>query len=65
MPIYEYQCQNCQEDFEIFVRSFSQEYTPICPKCESGDVKKCISLFAGSSGDCDDCTVTSCPTGAT
>jgi len=43
MPIYDVECQNCNEVTEfIKVRSFD---TPICKKCGSRDVKVIVSLF--------------------
>ena len=55
MPIYEYRCEECDEPFEVFVRSSSsQKADPTCPKCGSQKVKKAVSLFgvggAGISG---------------
>lgn len=42
MPIYEYQCQDCQELFERLCVSGDDE--PIrCPKCGSVDTKKLLS----------------------
>ncbi len=32
MPIYEYQCQKCQNIFEVFHR-IDEEVNPACPKC--------------------------------
>jgi putative FmdB family regulatory protein len=45
MPIYEYRCTECGENFEKFVRSAAQQETLTCPKCRSPQVKKAISLF--------------------
>jgi putative FmdB family regulatory protein len=45
MPIYEYRCEECDEPFEVFVRSSSQQTKPTCPKCGSQRVKKAVSLF--------------------
>jgi putative FmdB family regulatory protein len=52
MPVYEYRCAECGEQFELFLRSASQTKAPTCPKCGSGKVKKAISLFGvgGASG---------------
>jgi putative FmdB family regulatory protein len=52
MPIYEYQCEECGERFELFVRSPSRQIEPICPKCGGQKVKKSVSLFgvAGTHG---------------
>jgi putative FmdB family regulatory protein len=45
MPIYEYRCEECDEPFEVFVRSSSQQINPTCPKCGGQKVKKAVSLF--------------------
>jgi len=45
MPVYEYHCETCGEDFDLFVRSATQRSEPECPHCGSTDVKKAISLF--------------------
>lgn len=41
MPIYEYQCQKCNEVFEIF-HKIDEDCQPACPKC-LGRAKKLIS----------------------
>ena len=46
MPIYEYQCQECGEPFEVFVRSISKQVNAECPRCGSANVHKGISAFA-------------------
>jgi putative FmdB family regulatory protein len=68
MPIYEYKCTACGEDFEKLV--FGNKAVD-CPKCSSPEVKKKMSTFGmsgvdkpftGSSG-CSTCskgTCTSC-----
>jgi putative FmdB family regulatory protein len=48
MPIYEYRCSTCHEEFEKLVRSIAQQATPTCPKCGSSDVNKAISLVGAS-----------------
>ncbi len=45
MPIYEYRCEECGKQFELFVRSLSQEITPVCPKCGAQNVARSVSLF--------------------
>jgi putative FmdB family regulatory protein len=52
MPIYEYTCQACGEDFEKFVRSMSAQNNVKCPQCGSEQVKKGWSAFA-STGSSD------------
>jgi putative FmdB family regulatory protein len=46
MPIYEYQCQECGEHFDKFLRSFSAEADVVCPKCGSREIRKGFSIFA-------------------
>lgn len=45
MPIYEYSCQDCDTQFEKFVRSITSEVEVKCPQCGSRHVKKGWSLF--------------------
>jgi putative FmdB family regulatory protein len=65
MPIYEYRCEECDERFEVFVRSSAQQAAPTCPKCGSGKVQRAISVFGvggtGSGGAAD----LSCQIGST
>ena len=68
MPIYEFGCNACGEQYEKLV--FSTTATAPCPKCESDDVRRLLSRFASrSSGkftpsaggsSCDGCTSTNC-----
>ncbi len=45
MPYYDYICQDCKNTFEIFCDyKMSVLYDPKCPKCNSADVKKKISV---------------------
>ena len=43
MPIYEYGCRKCKNDFEALVRS---ETIPECPNCHSTELEKMLSVFA-------------------
>ncbi|MEW6609537.1 MAG: zinc ribbon domain-containing protein, partial [bacterium] len=43
MPIYEYQCINCGNKFEVLIRTHNEIIK--CANCESDEVKKLISLF--------------------
>lgn len=43
MPIFEYRCTSCQNEFETLVRSGD---IPACPKCASLDLTKLLSLPA-------------------
>lgn len=66
MPIYEYTCNKCGEDFEKLV--FGNK--PVdCPKCSSQDIKKKLSSFGmsgvekpftGSSSGCTSCSKSAC-----
>jgi len=67
MPIYEYECQSCGEDFEKLI--FGNQGV-LCPRCNSKKIKKKFSVFcatgtskplAGTS-TCTSCTKTSCST---
>jgi putative FmdB family regulatory protein len=50
MPIYEYVCQNCKEEFEA-IRPISQKDAAIvCEKCGSEDVKRQLAVFYAHSG---------------
>lgn len=53
MPIYEYRCKECGEAFEKMVRWSEADRTQVCPKCQSVNTQKQVSLFAsgGSSGE--------------
>jgi putative FmdB family regulatory protein len=70
MPIYEFNCAGCGENFEELV--FGQSSTIICPKCKGSEVKKLMSAFAFKSGSnfvssssgsgCGSCSSHSCST---
>ena len=45
MPIYEYRCQECGREFELFVRAADKRSEPVCPECGSTRVSKAVSLF--------------------
>lgn len=42
MPIYEYACNKCGNNFDYLAFKTSDPYPP-CPKCSSEDVKKLMS----------------------
>jgi putative FmdB family regulatory protein len=51
MPIYEYTCQDCETQFEKFVRSMLSKIEVECPHCGGTHVKKGWSTFGtGTSG---------------
>ncbi|MGV3608560.1 MAG: FmdB family zinc ribbon protein [Planctomycetaceae bacterium] len=43
MPLYEFVCGKCHAEFETLVRG---EEKPHCPKCDSQDLKKLLSVSA-------------------
>lgn len=67
MPIFEYHCHKCGEDFEKLV--FNRSQTVDCPSCHGQDVQKKFSTFGMKSGgtfvsssgsSCGSCTSHSC-----
>jgi putative FmdB family regulatory protein len=48
MPIYEYKCKKCNNQFSKLV--FSQDTKIECPSCKSEDCEKLISTISSSSG---------------
>ena len=50
MPIYEYICDDCEQQFEVIVRGSA---TPHCPACQGQHLRKQLSVFAvsGTRGD--------------
>ena len=47
MPIYEYQCRQCDNEFELLILKGSP--APACPSCQSENVEQLLSGFAVSS----------------
>ena len=48
MLIYEYECDECKDKFEI-MRSISDDDRDVeCPKCKAKNPKRSISLFSSS-----------------
>lgn len=69
MPIYEYRCRKCGEDFEYLIRGSDGKKTVPCPKCKSTRTQRLMSAFAGKIGNtasggasCGSCAATSCST---
>jgi len=42
VPIYEYSCRSCGQQFELLIRGTPA--TPACPACKSEDLEKLLSL---------------------
>jgi putative FmdB family regulatory protein len=69
MPIYEYHCQGCGQDFEVLVMGSRDKVE--CPSCRSKKVGRLMSGFAhkcegkmvSSGGDsCSSCSSGNCST---
>ncbi|MBI4298240.1 MAG: zinc ribbon domain-containing protein [Chloroflexi bacterium] len=43
MPIYEYRCNKCRRRTNQFLRSFSEQKTPLCSSCGSLDLTRLVS----------------------
>jgi putative FmdB family regulatory protein len=48
MPIYEYRCKGCNDEFELLLYSGEE---PKCPRCGSKNLTKKISVFSTSCSD--------------
>jgi putative FmdB family regulatory protein len=48
VPIYEFDCQDCQTGFEELV--FNRDQTVRCPACGSANLQRRMSTFAVKSG---------------
>jgi putative FmdB family regulatory protein len=46
MPLYDYTCRKCSNEFEALVRPGT---VPACPACQSEDLERMLSGFAVSS----------------
>ena len=46
MPLYEFHCSDCEEDFEELVRTMSAVDRVRCPNCGGAHVAKRVSSFA-------------------
>jgi putative FmdB family regulatory protein len=50
MPVFEYRCRRCGEEFELFLLGASER--PRCPACGSEDLQKKVSVPSCSTGGC-------------
>lgn len=63
MPIYEFECSQCDHRFEQLVPSYGSKAS--CPKCNSAKTKRMISTFAAHGGSAGTpCESGACPAGA-
>ncbi|MBL8314531.1 MAG: zinc ribbon domain-containing protein [Rubrivivax sp.] len=61
MPIYEYACQSCGNEFELLVRSDTELR---CPKCQATHLEKKLSVFATSGAEGASAAAAAGPCGA-
>jgi putative FmdB family regulatory protein len=45
MPIYEYHCEKCGEEFELLRGMADSDYDIKCPKCGEESAKRVFSVF--------------------
>lgn len=63
MPLYEYECEDCGEQFETLVSRSSRDSVE-CPECGSGSTRRLQSTFAvGSTKQPQSDAMPSCPGG--
>ena len=67
MPIFEFTCKKCKENFEVLFRSRDEKVPIECPKCGSRKAERQMSAFAGKVGNtsaggsgCGGCSSSSC-----
>jgi len=70
MPIYEYQCNQCEAKFELLIRTNQEKI--VCPHCHSLKINRLISVFShfskdsqgniASSSNCSSCISQNCST---
>ncbi|MGB9606494.1 MAG: FmdB family zinc ribbon protein [Bryobacteraceae bacterium] len=52
MPLYEYQCAECGEVFELLRRADEADEPAECPRCGSEHTQRQLSLFSSSARGC-------------
>ena len=65
MPIFSYNCQKCNNEFELLVGVTADKADLECPKCKSKSIKKVTSSFSVRNTNTNDsrCTTGTCSTG--
>lgn len=46
MPIYEYRCRSCEEEFQTLIMKNEEEESLTCPACGGRDISRLISRVA-------------------
>ena len=60
MPIYEFNCEDCNKDSEILVRSSEWKGHAKCPSCGSVKLEKKLSVFAASTSEGSSAEIPTC-----
>ena len=68
MPLFEYQCADCGNLYEILIFHRDDGEESVCPKCHSHSTRRLMSTFAvshasGGSEDLPSCSDGSCHMG--
>jgi putative FmdB family regulatory protein len=50
MPIYEYECRQCKERFEVMQKMSEGNEGLCCPKCEADEPQRVLSAFCSATG---------------
>src|SRR4051794_4780404 len=53
MPVYVYECKQCNRTSEVFQRSVSAASQPVCDHCGSGDLQRAVTSFAVPKSEID------------
>ena len=61
MPIYEYECRECKERFQLLQGMNEGSESARCPKCNAKGPRRLLSVFGSSRSS--DSEALSCPTG--
>jgi putative FmdB family regulatory protein len=62
VPIYEYRCQTCAEEFEILQRMGESAEGLACPRCGGEEVHRQLSTFAASTSSTSSAAEAACET---
>lgn len=62
MPLYDYKCEKCGEEFEQLIAAGKKNAAVKCPKCNSTKTARQFSSFTGTCGAAAG-NASSCPTG--
>jgi putative FmdB family regulatory protein len=62
MPIYEYQCTQCGEKFEVRQSIGDDGSKLYCPKCKTQNPKRLFSSFFSPNSSASELSDISCPT---